>query len=198
MTAWPPWTFCLVLLNIFYLHSACSGIHQDKRSLNKFSRHNKLSISRRSVRASQPWATGSTAGSAQTNSTSSPTNTCRGLFWRELKCKQLIGFFYCSQLRGHHAIERQRRGGGGVSAGSENVREKKSRRKWGTERSLRPHNVCFLSVSSVWPILGWRRNAIVRTSIEGFLFRAAEGKLVARPRWEAPQEDNLPRSLCWP
>lgn len=42
----------------------------------------------------------------------------------------------------------------GVSAGSENVREKKSRRKWGTERSLRPHNVCFLSVSSVWPILG--------------------------------------------
>lgn len=39
----------------FYLHSACSGIHQDERSLNKFSRHNKLSIARRSVRAMTDW-----------------------------------------------------------------------------------------------------------------------------------------------
>lgn len=73
--------------------------------------------------------------------------------------------------------------------------EKKSGRKRETERSLRPHNVCFLFVSSVQHILRLEKDSIVQASNEGFLSGAVEGQLVAKPRCAAPQEDNLSRSL---
>lgn len=109
---------------------------------------------------------------------------------------QILNHFYCSELKGHRTIEKM--SWGVVSAGSENVREKKSWRKRETERSLRPHNVCFLSVSSVWPILDWRRTLLCGRLARVFCLELLEGQLVARPRCGAPQEDDLSRSLLWP
>lgn len=50
--------------------------------------------------------------------------------------------------------------------------ENKRRRKLETERSLSPHNVGFLPVSSVWPICDCRVDFIVQKSNEAFLSAA--------------------------
>lgn len=67
--------------------------------------------------------------------------------------------------------------------------KKRTGRKQGTGRSLRPHNVCFLSVPSAR--LRLKKDSIVRTSSEGFLSGDAEGQIVARPCCGAPKQQKL-------
>lgn len=86
--------------------------------------------------------------------------------------------------------------GWGAKRGSRKwkCQKKKGWRKWETERSFRPHNVCFLSAAH----LRTERDSIVRPSSQGFLSGVSEGQFVAQACWGAPQEDNLSRSILWP
>lgn len=57
---------------------------------------------------------------------------------------------------------------------------------------------CLLSVFLQRSHLTLEKDSIVWASSEGFLSEDVEGQLVARPCCEAPQEDNISRSLVWP
>ena len=135
----------------------------------------------------------SKAKSAQTNKL---TNDCRGLLWWDKVKMQIVHHFYFTELKGRHTIEKMRCRR--KSAGSENVREKNELEEAGAWEIFRKRQ-CLLSVCPLSEAcLTLKKDSIVRTSSEGFLSEAAEGQLVARPCWGAPQEDNLSRSLCWP
>lgn len=94
------------------------------------------------------------------------------------KVRMPVGFFFIAAI--WKGIMRQRSWDVGVVVGRKwkCQRKKRSWRKRETERSLRPHNVCFLSVSSVWSISGGRRTLLCRRLARVFCL---ERQLVARP-----------------
>lgn len=152
------------------------------------------------MRANQPWPTGS-AEQRCTVCTNKYhillTNTCRGL-WEGVG----LGGVMMISIKSEFWMENRRmKMSRRMSAGSKNVRGKKKEEEWeeAGDWEIFETTQCLLSVCLISVAHLKTGEGLHCATIQwGFLSRAVEGQLVARPCCGAPQEDNLSRSLFWP
>lgn len=205
----PPRTFSLNYPQLIYLHTVCSGIHQDKRSPNKFSLHNKLSIARRQA-AWKPvspvrWL-------PKSRSKAKSVHTRRTSLLLKKKRKHLRGSDLVGKVKMALVILLQRFEGtsshredrmGGVSRMWECQRRKRSRRKWDNWEIFEATQ-CLLSVHLISIVhVRLQKDSIVLISREGLLCVCGGGgggySLVARPTlWSIAGSQPINVRPHWP